>query len=105
MEVETTLAQSIRVLDESARYDAACKRLLSEKILLAWIMKSCVEEFQHCSLEDIAEKYIVGKPTVGETPILPDETNKPAKTKPSTSTRIQSVGQEDTSLTEHTINL
>ena len=34
MEVETTLAESIRTMDLNARYDAACKRLLSEKILL-----------------------------------------------------------------------
>lgn len=29
MDIETTLAQSIRTSDEKAKYDAACKRLLS----------------------------------------------------------------------------
>lgn len=45
--METTIAQSINVADEKAKYDAACKRLLSEKIILAWIMKHCMKEFQN----------------------------------------------------------
>ena len=44
MEVETTLAKGIETAGENVRYDAACKRLLSEKSILAWIMKSCLEE-------------------------------------------------------------
>ena len=47
MEVETTLAESIRTMDKSAQYDAACKRLLAIKIILAWIMKSCLKEFKN----------------------------------------------------------
>ena len=42
MEVETTLAQEIRTKEGKEKYDAACKRLLSQKIILAWILKSCV---------------------------------------------------------------
>ena len=37
MNTDTTLAKNIRVADEKASYDAACKRLLSEKIILAWV--------------------------------------------------------------------
>jgi len=35
METETTLSESIRITEDKARYDAACKRFLSEKIILA----------------------------------------------------------------------
>lgn len=94
MEQETTLGQSVRVLDDRAKLDAACKRLLSEKILLGWIMKSCLNEFKDCTPEEIAEKYIEGTPAVNEWAMQPDETAP---------TRIQSIGQEDTSLSEHTI--
>ena len=52
MDIETTLAQSIRTSDEKAKYDAACKRLLSEKIILAWIMKTCLAEYQDCDVKD-----------------------------------------------------
>ncbi len=37
MNTDTTIAKNIRVADEKASYDAACKRLLSEKIILAWL--------------------------------------------------------------------
>ena len=35
MNADTTIAKNIRVADEKVSYDAACKRLLSEKIILA----------------------------------------------------------------------
>ena len=95
MDIETTLAQSIRTSDEKAKYDAACKRLLSEKIILAWIMKTCLAEYQDCDVNEIAEKYIEGQPQVDTVPVAPDETNAPS--------RIQGMGTEDTSLTEGTV--
>jgi len=95
MEQETTLAQSIRVLGIKARYDEACKQLLSEKSILAWIMKSCLEEYKDCTVKEIEEKYITGEPVINAVALLPGEANAP--------TRIQSVGQEDVSLDEHTI--
>ena len=58
MKVDTTIAKSIYIVDDKARYDAACKRLLSEKIILAWIMKNCLEEYRDCEVKEIAEKYI-----------------------------------------------
>ncbi len=57
METESTLAQGLLAADVRARYDAACKRLLSEKIILAWIMKSCLEEYRDCTVQEIAGNY------------------------------------------------
>ena len=74
MNTDTTIAKNIRVTHEKASYDAACKRLLSEKIILAWIMKNCVEEYKNCDVNEIAENYIEGQPQVGETAVAPDET-------------------------------
>ena len=70
---ETTIAQGLYVTDDSAGYDAACKRVLSEKAILARIMKSCLEEYKDCDVGDIAEKYIEGQPQVSNVPVLPDE--------------------------------
>ena len=39
VELKTTIAQGLHVTDDSAGYDAACKRVLSEKAILARIMK------------------------------------------------------------------
>ena len=95
MNTDTTIAKNIRVADEKANYDAACKRLLSEKIILAWIMKNCLEEYCDCDVEEIAERYIEGTPQVGEVAVAPDESNCVSM--------IQGAGNEDTSLTEGTI--
>ena len=95
MNTDTTIAKNIRVTDEKASYDAACKRLLSEKIILAWIMKNCVEEYKNCDVNEIAENYIEGQPQVGETAVAPDETNQ--------TSRIHGTGVEDATLSEGTI--
>ena len=95
MKTDTTIAKNIRVADERASYDAACKRLLSEKIILAWIMKNCVEEYRECDVDEIAENYIEGQPQVGETAVAPDETNQ--------TSRIHGTGVEDATLSEGTI--
>jgi hypothetical protein len=70
--VDTTVGQGIDSADIGAQYDAACKRVLSEKIILAYIMKECLEEFSDASLDDIANKYIEGTPEIGETLVLAD---------------------------------
>ena len=94
MELETTISKSIRTADDRANYDAACKRLLSEKIILAWIVKSCVEEFRDCDVKDIASRYIEGEPQVSEVPVMPDETN---------ASKIRGVSNVDASRTEGTV--
>ena len=73
MDEETTVAQALHVTDASAGYDAACKRVLSEKAILARIMKSCLDEYKDCDVNDIAERYIEGQPQVSSVPVLPDE--------------------------------
>ena len=74
MEQKTSIASGIEIIQESQDYDAACKRILSEKIILAWILKSCVAEFKDFDIQFIAEKCIEGDPQVAIVPIAPDET-------------------------------
>ena len=74
MEQKTSLASGIEVTQAKEQYDAACKRLLSEKIILAHILKSCVAEFRDFDVAFIAEHCIEGKPYVSEVPVAPDET-------------------------------
>jgi len=70
---ETTIAQGLRITDDSAGYDAACKRILAEKAILARIMKACLEEYKDCDVNEIAEKYIESQPRVSAVSVLPDE--------------------------------
>lgn len=85
------IAEDIRVTDQNAQYDAACRRLLSNRAILAWIMKSCLTEYRDCDVKEIAEKYIEGTPQVHEVLVMPDETN---------ATKIRGVSNVDTSRTE-----
>lgn len=92
MEINTAIAEDIQATDQNAQYDAACKRLLSERIILAWIMKSCLKEYRDCDVKEIAEKYIESEPEISKVFVAPDETNAP--------TKIRGIGNEDNSLTE-----
>ncbi len=51
------------------RYDALCKKILSEKGILANIMTGCVPEYRSASVADIVNRYIEGIPEIG-VPIL-----------------------------------
>ena len=73
MEVENILAKNIDAAGDKAAYDTACKRLLANKIILAWIMKSCLEEYRESDVNEIAEKYIEGEPQIAKTTVHPDE--------------------------------
>ncbi len=107
MKVESPIAQIIRTATEQninntgdtetdnnqkTLFDASCKRILSIKIFLAWIMKACMEEYKDCDVNDIAEKYIEGEPEISTTPVLPDE-----------NILINGATNEDTSAKEGTI--
>ena len=93
MGAETTLAKTVAASSDKQKYDAACKRLLSEKIILAWIMKNTIKEYASYTVQEIADNYIEGTPQVGEIPVLPDETNS----------RITGTGVEDITITEGSI--
>ena len=94
MKQKTTLAQSIDSSEQKVHYDAACKKVLAEKIILAWIMKHTMKEFEDYHVKEIVEKFIIGEPQIAEVPVLPDETNAP---------KVTGIGVEDSSLTEGSI--
>ena len=76
MKTESTLAKMISTAGEKAAYDRACKRLLANKIILAWIMKSCLREYRDCEISEIASKYIEGEAKISEVAVHPDEEAK-----------------------------
>jgi len=93
LDEETTIAQGLHVTDKNAQYDASCKRLLSEKPILARIMKACLAEYNDCDVDEIAGKYIEGQPQVSTIPVLPDEDI----------TIISGIDTEDKSIREGTV--
>ena len=75
MEHKTKVAEDLELTEAQARYDAACKRLLSHKVFLAWILKSCLDEYKDSDIKTI-ESYIEDTPQVGEVPVGEDATNR-----------------------------
>jgi len=75
-EIETSFAKYLSTAELLVRYNAAVKRLLAEKSILAWIMKSCLVEYKNSSIEQIMEEYIEGEPEIGITPVHRGETFK-----------------------------
>ena len=73
VKLENTLAKHITAAEKARLMIRQCKRLLANKIILAWIMKSCLEEYRECDVKEIAEKYIEGTPQIAQEPVNPDE--------------------------------
>ena len=63
MELKNQLSESISLAEERERLDAVCKKLLANKVILAWIMKHCMEEYWEY---DVAVPCIrIGQPLCG----------------------------------------
>lgn len=72
MEIREPISQYVYQYQGVSDYDAACVRLLSLKVILAYILKSCVDEFNECKIEDIL-LCIDGEPEVRNLALLPDQ--------------------------------
>ena len=96
-ERETTLAENISAAGDKAAYDVACKRLLANKLILAWIMKSCMEEYSDSDIYEIAEKYIEGDPKIAQMAVHQDEEANPS------GEQIKGARNEDSTIKEGTI--
>ena len=64
----TELARTVEIAGTKSGYDAACRLVLSQRIVLAHILKRCVEEYRDCSPEEICG-FIDRDPSVGETEV------------------------------------
>ena len=74
METKTNIAQLVDGIDsEKARYNTEVIKVLSDKTILAWILKYTVREFANYSIADIRE-CIEGKPEVHKRKVLPGKT-------------------------------
>lgn len=46
------------------RLDRSAKKLMSQKVLLAWLLKNCTEEFKSLAISDIMNYCIEGTPGI-----------------------------------------
>jgi hypothetical protein len=58
-------------MNDKTKYDAACKRILSEKSILAWIMRECLTEYKGCTIDEVIQ-CIEGEPEISTEMVSPD---------------------------------
>ncbi len=73
MKSQNSLAKRIDTAGSIASYDEACKQLLANKVILAWILKYSTKEFADYDIYEIAEKYIEGEPEISKEAVHRDE--------------------------------
>ncbi len=92
--MENKLARDISSTSYQASYDRCCKMLLSHKIILAHIMKECVEEFKDFDVKYISENCIESNPEISTFNVHQGENQKE---------RINGLNTEDISVDEGTV--
>lgn len=96
-EMQTTISKTIDTTEQEAQYDACVKKLLSERIILAWILKECVSEFKQYSIPQIAKDCIEGEPKVAVVAVDQDELDYVEEI---ADKQIEGLNTEDTSIRE-----
>ncbi len=69
--IPTNNADDITITEYKAKYDAQVKKILSNKINLAWIMRDVTSEFAGMEIDDIV-KCIEGEPAISTIPVKED---------------------------------
>ena len=92
-----TLSKTLDTSGYAAQYDERVKRLLSEKIVLAWILKGCAVEFQGLSIDRIVQEHIEGDAEVATVAVDQDDLDR---SESSEASRISGMNAEDVSIRE-----
>lgn len=79
MKQKTYLSDALSIAATKAKYDAEVKKILSAKIILAWIMKLSMEEFKDYPIEEIMTS-IEGEPEIATVPVYPGKVKPEAIT-------------------------
>ena len=72
--MKNELAGDLTLAEGKSQYDTYCKRILANKIILAWILKYAAEEFKDMPISQI--KTCIGSDIrISEASVLPGRTN------------------------------
>ena len=73
--MDTALARDIDYSEDKIRYDAACRNVLADKHILAWILKGTLTEYKNSTIEEIIK--CIEPPEVGSVRV--EDTNAPER--------------------------
>jgi len=73
--MDTALARDIDYSEDKIRYDAACRNILADKHILAWILKGTLTEYKDNTIEEIMK--CIEPPEVGSVRV--EDTNAPER--------------------------
>lgn len=72
--MKNELSRDLSNAANKIQYDTQCKKVLSEKIILAWILKRVAKEFAQLNLDEIQD-CIEGTPEISSISVYPGRTN------------------------------
>lgn len=72
--MENELSRILSVAEAKVQYDAQVKKVLSQKEILAWILRETVEGFGGMEIKEIIP-FIEGEPEISSVPVNPGESN------------------------------
>lgn len=91
--MQSLIANIIDTAGNEAQYDAQSKRLMSMTEILAWVLKTCVDEFKEFDVQFIMKNCFMGKPIVSQIAVDPDMPNR----------YVEAMNSEDMTIREHKI--
>ena len=97
-EKQTLIAELIDSADLDAKYDAQAKRPVSLTVILAWILKSCVDEFKEYDIDYIMTNCFAGAPEISQKAVNMDMPDAPAKNQ-----YVPTMNSESSSIKENTV--
>lgn len=79
--MKTNILQELETASTEIQYDTYVKRILSNRYILAWIMKHTTSEFTELPVSRIAEECITDEVQIFQVPVSPGQTNAKKKSK------------------------
>lgn len=92
--MKTEIAKDIERADVMIQYDAQCKKVLSNKYILSWIMQAVIEEYENLS-RDFIRRCIENEPEIGTFYVEPKKDIKEENLLKNTKAKIEGLNTED----------
>ncbi len=78
MSVPSEIAQNLKVADENAafKYDESARNIVAQKSVLAYILKSALNEYAEYTVQEISERFIEGEPELRKIAVHQDHPDR-----------------------------